>query len=144
MPSLWADLHAGLEHAITTSRAARRFAAIRARHGPLDRFTSPTDLVAFLHNMGTPPGEKDNVIRALVLESQEGPPRSDLALNLLLLGLWPGLEGVRYRRRQGDGDRSDDLGHAVVDCFITVVLRADMTRINRVAGTLVQNTYRTR
>jgi RNA polymerase sigma-70 factor (ECF subfamily) len=105
-------------------------------------FDSATALLAQLARPDGDLDHKDDLYAALVRVVQARAPCSRLAHALLWCGLWPGLDRV-YRRQLGDfGADTDELTEAISVAFTMLVGRMDLTRVHRVAATLVWSTNR--
>ena len=83
---------------------------------------------------------KDRVIRELVLALKAGQAPA-VVTSVLLLGLWPGLDAA-FNRRARLFRQQPDLGGELLQRFIAEARDMDLTRVNRVAATLVRNTER--
>lgn len=103
-------------------------------------FRDPSHLMGWLHAPGKDAEARNEVLgrllRAAGIEDRSG----DLAVELLLLALWPGLCVVRRRLRvscRGPALDADILGGLVIG-----IRRARPERITRVAATLLRNLER--
>ena len=82
------------------------------------------------------------MLTALVIEAQSNKPAADVALELMLLALWPGLDAARGRLLRHYRGREEDLV-SDVSARITVAIRTlDLSRVNRIAATLLRNLER--
>jgi len=141
MSTTWQALRESLDRSIRTLKADGSFQKAKAEQPALRRFPDPGSVV---YSLSSPDGdldEKDRVLAALVLVSRDI-DRGQVGVALLWLGLWPGLEGVLrrcIRHFPGDGDGLvSEIGHA----FTSLIKKLDLTRVERVAATLVWNTER--
>ena len=136
----WNGFRADFLASISTLQAERDFRQLP--DSALQRFESPSALVAYLNSPSGNLDEKDRIYQTLVEETQLRGSQTDLAWSLVWLGLWPGLDHI-YRRRVGALlDEPDVLVEAISTIFTEIVGRADLRRINRLAATLVLNTDR--
>jgi hypothetical protein len=103
-------------------------------------FADLRQLYDFLVEDGGDLDARDRVLAALVAGARRDDTRG-LATALLWLALWPGLCGV-YRRRQRWGAHADDVVSAIGFAFTALVGEMDLTRVHRVAATLVRSTER--
>lgn len=115
---------------------------LKERWAALAPFSDAVSLLDFLHGVSGHRDEKDDIYADLVRQTQTGDTLADLAMELLWLGLWPGLDGVCRRCNRLFVGGRDDLVSAIIDCFTEAVHVADLDAINRVAATLVRNTER--
>lgn len=92
------ELRQGLERDIKTNDFIRLYLRIRQRHKALERFTTPQDLVQFLHEQKFQDHQaKDRILQILITEYQQ---REDQTLSsYLLLILLPGLTHLFYQFR---------------------------------------------
>jgi RNA polymerase sigma-70 factor (ECF subfamily) len=107
----------------------------------LARFKSSTDLLVYFHDDGDL-DDKDQLYASLVrvAQTRAGPAR--LAHALLWCGLWPGLDHVYQRQLQQVATNPEELTEAISVAFTTLVGRMDLSRVHRVAATLVRSTHR--
>src|SRR4029077_7912589 len=140
MPSGWEAVHVRLGQSIRSSSTARLFEALKARHPEeLARFPSGADLVWYLNTTGGNAGvldDKDRILAALIRASADR-GTAEAALELLLLGLWPGLSSVFSRLSRLYGRRPADLTSDLLARFTACARRLDLRRCTRVAATLV-------
>ncbi len=142
MRTRWEGVHAALVDSVKTLQAEREFQGLRTKEPVLSKFDIPNSLVSYLTRPSGDLDEKDRIYAALVRVIQGQSALSDLAAAVTWLGLWPGLDAIyqrisRHYRRDPDALSSD-----LAASFTAVVARADLSRINRVAATLIWNTER--
>jgi hypothetical protein len=139
MRARWEGVRADLLRSVSTLQAEREFKGI---HEPvLDRFESPSALVAYLTSPSGNLDEKDRIYDALVRATQGHVAWSELATAMTWLGLWPALDAI-YRRKLYRFRGASELVSTIGVCFSAAVARADLTRIRRLAATLTMNTER--
>jgi DNA-directed RNA polymerase specialized sigma24 family protein len=126
---------------VTTLRAAKYFQALREGDPIFARFERGTDLLVYFHGDGDL-DDKDRLYAALVRIAQARGRRARLAHGLLWCGLWPGLDHVYRRHLQQFTKDSEELTEAISVAFTTLVGRMDLSRVHRVAATLVRSTHR--
>ena len=142
MSLAWNAIHDNLLHSSRTLTFQRSFDLIRQKGPALAPFRDPAALLDALHRPSADPDEKNLWLKALAQEAHGLGTRSDAALTMLLLALWPGLDAIRRRslgRRLGTPSdvAADVLGRA------SEALRGlDLSRVNRVAATVLQNIQR--
>ena len=141
MRRTWQALHEGLARQADTLEAHRTFNNERQRRVDLEPFEHPAALVDYLTTKGGDLDHKDRLYGVLV-EMAQAEGKMDLAMALLWLGLWPGLDAIYRRNLKHHRDDAGELVSEIWDRFVTAVGRADLGRINRVAGTLIRNTER--
>jgi DNA-directed RNA polymerase specialized sigma24 family protein len=134
MRSRWEALRSGLLRSIQRREAIDAFDAIRRRE--IAEFVEPTSLAGYLAHPAGDLDHKDRVLRCLV----ESP--SEIAISVLLLGLWPGIDAIFNRRLTLFRQQPQDLGAEIVLGLTIEARRLDLTRVNRIAATLVRNTER--
>jgi RNA polymerase sigma-70 factor (ECF subfamily) len=118
---------------------------MRRRERALRRFADAGALLAYLHDAGGDRDEKDGIYAVLIDAARAPGPDVEVALALVWLGLWPGLDAI-YRRRLRDfiakPSKPEELVSEIGARFTALVRGADLGRINRVAATLVLNVER--
>lgn len=138
----WKALHASLVRAVTTLRATRHFEAARAQHAVLAPYENPSVLISYLTSKDGSPDEKDAVYGALLEAVQRRDAWSETAMAILLCGLWPGLDSIYWRRQRHFRRQPEELVESISIAFTELVARLDLTRVRRVAATLVRSTDR--
>ncbi|HEY7372266.1 MAG TPA: hypothetical protein VIF57_08920 [Polyangia bacterium] len=117
------------------------FEALRSEKPALAPFEEPAAVAAFLVRKENGLAERDRVLRCLVAEACVGTAKR-IALALLILGLWPGLDAIFRKRRRLFQAQAHDLELEIVDQFIAQVQRVNLGRVSCLAATLVLNTER--
>ena len=141
MRAIWEALYASLVRSIRVEQAVRAFQQVDRRSGELGRFKKPVEIILYLHGMDGDLDAKDRVLAALVGMIQRGEER-DLALALLMLGLWPGLDAAFRRRIRRERIAPGEVAAAMLEHLAAQAERMDAARVNRVAATLVRSTER--
>lgn len=142
MRSLWEALHRRLVGSIATSRAHRGFADLRKSRKSLERFPDPTAFLDFVHDREQDMKAKDTIYRELVREIQADSPQSQLAMDLIWLGLWPGLDAAYRNCLRFYFGHDGDLASAMAACLCLQARSANLDAVKCVVGTLVRNTKR--
>jgi DNA-directed RNA polymerase specialized sigma24 family protein len=149
MRARWEGLHAALLRSVRTLRADRKFKQVAQIHHELKRFQSADGLTAFLNaNVdSTVEGrraldEKDRIYAFLVGVVQSRSDWRDLALAILWLGLWPGLDAVYRHRLRDFVGRVAELVTEISFVFTATIGRIDLSGVNRLASTLIKNVER--
>ncbi|TNF24090.1 MAG: sigma-70 family RNA polymerase sigma factor [Deltaproteobacteria bacterium] len=142
MRASWEALKESLERSVDPSRSKSRFDELQ-RHDHLSRFQCATALVTYLNDPTGDRDEKDAIYASLIEVAQSRDrPRAEQARTLLWLGLWPGLDAIHRRRRRDFPGEPEALVSELSTRFLEAVHRMDLTRVNRVAATLVRNVSR--
>jgi len=142
MRESWEALKQSLVRLVGTLGAKSQFEEMKKRRRPLRRFADAGALLAYLNNVEGARDEKDAIYAALVEATQARGDDAELALALAWLGLWPGLDAI-YRRRLRDFIKEPEaLVSEIGARFTAMVHAADLSRIRRVAATLVLNVER--
>lgn len=123
-----------------TSR--KQFEALRRTRPDLAFFADPCAVLDFLHRRDTDRDAKDRILAALVRETQGDGVAREVAVTLMWLALWPGLDAVYRRLLRHFRGAPADLVSEIASHFTTAVHRANLTRIRRVAATLIANVER--
>lgn len=142
MPSVWQSLRTDMMRAIQTLSARREFLALKHDRPALQRFTDAASLLDSLHGDSRDLDAKDRVLAALVCAVQTGRGKAELPELLLWLALWPGLDALYHRLWRHFLDAQDDLAAEIAVQFTLAIRRADLSRIRRLAATLVRNVER--
>jgi len=108
----------------------------------LAAFHDVEDLLAKLRDRNAAPIEEQNRILGALITGAAVPVTRALAIELLLLGLWPGLSTMFTRLGRFYGGRSDELVADILARFTECGRRLDLRRCTRVAPTLIRNTER--
>jgi RNA polymerase sigma-70 factor (ECF subfamily) len=114
---------------------------MRRQQRALWRFADAGTLLAYLHDARGDRDEKDGIYAILIEAARARGPDVDVALALVWLGLWPGLDAI-YRRRLRDYKKPAELVSEIGARFTGLLRDADLGRIHRVAATLVLNVER--
>ena len=108
----------------------------------LGTYRDPTVLLSALHSTERTSEEKNTVLAALLAVATTEGRAADLATELLLLALWPGLSVIRRRLRNFWTGPVEDLDADLVGRLSLGVRSAKHGRITRVAATLLRNIER--
>lgn len=142
MSFTWHDFHGNLMHSSSTLNFQRGFATVRTSYPGLSRFADPAALLDHLHR-GDASSDKKNTILAGLIESAKSDDRAgDCALTLMLLALWPGLDGVFRRSRARHLGQVDELASEILARATTTIRGLDLTRVNWIAATILKNVER--
>lgn len=137
----WAALHAELAREAGAASFVRRFQFARGRALTLWIFPRPQVLLEYLHRPAAPELDaKDGIYCALVNEAQRGPDPK-LAVTLLWLGLWPGLDHF-VRRHPASVRARAELLSTVALMFTMAIRTLNVATTNRFAATLLCNVER--
>jgi hypothetical protein len=143
MRSRWDSVHADLAHSVRSNRSVLAFTVLKAGDPVrLGAFQDAEALLAKLSDRGAAPIEEQNQILAGLVGGAGVPSTRTLAVELLLLGLWPGLSTMFSRLGRFYGGRSDELAADILARFTECVRRLDLRRCARIAPTLIRNTER--
>lgn len=137
----WEALRAGLFEGLGTLGVERDYGVLRAHTAALSPFSSAGDLVVFLHNAGGDLDAKDRVYAALVKSVHASTPSAQLAMRLIWVGLWPGLDGIFRRWRRVFSPRVE-LPSELSSAFAHAIGGVDAPRCRRLAATLVRGAER--
>jgi RNA polymerase sigma-70 factor (ECF subfamily) len=113
----------------------------------LERFPDVVALLGYLVRAQVNLDEETVVYKALVQVAQARGDHGELATAILMLALWPGLDAIFRRsfRCFLDDDvevAATELTSEIAVRFTSVVGSADLSRISKIAATLVLNTER--
>jgi hypothetical protein len=137
----WEILKQTFERITLRSELHAPFQAAAKRDAELARFSDIDALRQFLVAREGDLAERDAVLGALAMLVRVDVAR-EIATALLWLALWPGLDAIYRRRLRCLRRTPDELASAIAVAFTVLVLDLDLTRVHRVAGTLVRSTER--
>lgn len=141
MPFSWNNIHQSLVRSSSTLTFSRAFATMHEQHPALARFTDITALLDHLHRRTASSDEKNSLLRALVTIAQSELRTSDIAVTVLLLALWPGLDAV-FHRLSRRVEAPDELPSRILDHAIEQVRCLDLKCVRRIAATALMNIER--
>ena len=126
----WKCLHEDLKSSIRRQAFDRAFERATKRQPALQGFGGPQALVATLATKGGDLKKKDRVLRALIVMVQkpESTAARRLGENLLLLGLWPGLDALYRRLQRGYADT--DPGEIISAILHAITGRAGQLKLD--------------
>ena len=142
MRSLWLSLHERLVLSTEDLTFQQQFRALTQSHPALGPFADPGALVEWLHGREAGPDEKNRVLAALVAAARAGGAAGGTAQTLLWLALWPGLDAVHRRKSRFFRAAPEELVSEIAGRFTAEIARLDLSRVRRVAATLVRNVER--
>jgi hypothetical protein len=142
MRAKWQALYLRFLSHIHRKSSERHYAAIRARQPVLAPSLCVDELIFRQQGSGGDPAERNAVLRALVIEAQADMASSELAANILILALWPGLDAVHGRLCRDFQPERDDVSGEIIGHLGLGIRRLDLTRVTRIAATLIMNTER--
>jgi RNA polymerase sigma factor (sigma-70 family) len=138
----WHEIREHLTASTSTFGFQRSFDLLRRSQSALKPFGDPAALLNGLHRPDGDPGQNNMILIALIRAAQSDGRCADHALTLLLLALWPGLDGIRRRslaRRMGTAeDIASDLLARATEAIRTIHLG----RVNWIAATVLRNIER--
>jgi RNA polymerase sigma-70 factor (ECF subfamily) len=142
MPSSWHEFHQHLVQSSSTLNFQRGFATVRTCHRVLTRFADPAALLDHLHRGDAPADTKNTILARLIASAKSDDRAGDCALTLMLLALWPGLDGIFRRSRARRLGQVDELASEILARATTAIRGLDLTRVNWVAATILKNVER--
>lgn len=129
-------------HSSSTLNFQRGFATVRTSHRALTRFADPAALLDHLHRGDAPADTKNTILAGLIESAKTDDRAGDCALTLMLLALWPGLDGVFRRSRARHLGQVDELASEILARATTAIRGLDLTRVNWIAATILKNVER--
>lgn len=140
MSSTWSALHAQLSRSVNRHSALIHFTTLFPAEDQPIAFRDPAHLFGWLHARGGDSEAKNDVLAGLLRAVGGNDRAGDLAVELLLLALWPGLCVIRYQLRSLC--RTFSLDADLLGGLSTGIRSARPGRVNRVAATLLRNLER--
>jgi len=141
MPFSWNNIHQSLVRSSSTLTFSRAFATMHDQHPALARFIVVGALLDHLHRGPASADQKNDILAALISLAQSGSEGSDVAVTVLLLALWPGLDAV-FHRLSRRVEMLDELPSLVLDHAVEQVRRLDLHAVQRIAATILMNVER--
>ena len=142
MSSSWSALHAQLVRSTERVSFQRSFDLMRIHHPELLGFRDAVDLLDHQHRPGGDADGRNAVLTALARETTRASPLTEAAVTLLILALWPGLDAVHGRLVRHFRREPDRLAAEIIARVTIGARRLDLTRVSRIAATLVRNVER--
>ena len=137
MRARWEAHRVGLKLFLRTLNVTSSFRQLQPLL-PCD-FADPFSLIAFLADRHGDVEERDGLLRALITQAQS---RSEVAIAILWLGLWCGLDRIYSHNLRRYAGSADDLVSDLSASFMAAVSAAQLERIRCLAATLLWNTER--
>ncbi len=142
MPSSWHQFHQHLVHSSSTLNFQRGFTTVRDRHRGLTGFADPAALLDHLHRGDSSPDQKNLLLGDLIQGAKANDRAGDCALTLMLLALWPGLDGVFRRSRARRLGQTDEIASEILARATAAIRDLDLTGVNWIAATILKNVER--
>lgn len=140
MSSNWLALHAQLVRSVNRHSQIESFSMIFPGQFPPAGFREPSHLFGWLHAPGGDAEIRNRVLARLLGSAGSDAPCRMLAVELLILSLWPGLCVIRRRLRTPD--RLSNLDADLLSGLSIAIGTADPMQVSRVAATLLRNLER--
>ncbi|MFI0846580.1 RNA polymerase sigma factor [Mesorhizobium sp. IMUNJ 23232] len=142
MSFAWHEIREHLTLSSSTLGFQRKFEALRRSRKPLRRFVDPTAMLDTLRRNSATSDQKNQILVTLVKAAQGGDPTADCALTLMLLALWPGLDGVLRRSKWRRIGTLDELPSEIFARATEAVRCLDLGRVTSIAATILMNIER--
>lgn len=139
MRARWHAIHAQLLRALDKHTTHTGFQETRRRHACLEPFPDPAALLDHQHDQRRGCAAQNAVLAALVCEAQGKTTTSDVALLLVVLALWPGLDAIYRRRLRHFRDEPDVLASEIHVRVTGQIRGLDLDRVTRIAATILRN-----
>jgi RNA polymerase sigma-70 factor (ECF subfamily) len=141
MPFSWNSIHQSLVRSSSTLTFSRAFATMHEQHPALARFSDVGALLDHLHRAPASADEKNDTLATLVTVAQSRSASGDIAVTVLLLALWPGLDAV-FHRLSHRVEAPDELPSLVLDRAVEQLRLLDLRAVRRIAATVLMNIER--
>lgn len=142
MRASWAATHLSLRQVLDRRSSELGFQVLRKNLPELAAFPSIPRLLEHQASTSGDPAARYRVIRVLVAASQRDTGWRDVAGAIVLVALWPALDGVHARLRRDFPEARDEIAGEVVSEVGRAMFEMDLEQVQSVAGTLVRNTER--
>lgn len=142
MASSWDGIRNRLIRDTSNLEFHRTFGDIRRLHEAFTPYSDPAALLDSLRRNGGRAEQKNELLAQLVRIAQSNTSRSDAALILMLLALWPGLDAVRRRSLWRKIGSADEVTSEILARATGAVRGIDLQRVTQVAATILRNIER--
>jgi hypothetical protein len=142
MRKLWEAIREGLVRTLSSLQAEEAFQSMRCWNEDLANYEDLGGLIDFITTLSADRDEKNQVYAALVREVKGRGAGGKVAQAVIWVGLWPGLDHVFRRRVRHFRGAEDELVSGICDAFTGLVATMDLTRVRRIAATLIRSTDR--
>lgn len=142
MRTTWSALYQSLHRSLNRTSAENAFQALKHHHPDLRPFASIPALLRHLQRVDDNPAGRYLVIRHLVEAAQAAENSRPAAVTLVIVALWPGLDGVYRRVRRDFPDDYVDLAADLLARLTEAIAGVDLGKVRSVAGTLIRNVER--
>lgn len=140
MSSNWSALHAQLVRSVNRHSYTAHFSKLIPKAVAGRSFRDPAQLLEWLHDRRGNPDRRNTVLRHLLALAVAEHAWGELATELMILALWPGLCLIRGKLRRYR--TVTPLDADLISCLSIGILRSDLEKVNRVAATLLRNLER--
>jgi DNA-directed RNA polymerase specialized sigma24 family protein len=138
--SNWLAHHAQLVRSVNRHSNIALFPKLFPKGTEVRSFRDPTQLLNWLHGRGGDPEQRNILLRTLHFAAVGDAELRRLAIELLILALWPGLCVARSRLRSFR--ELDQLETDLLSGLTEGILKSDPGKVTRVAATLLRNLRR--
>ncbi len=142
MSSSWHEFHEHLVQSSSTLNFQRGFSTAGNRHSGLTGFADPAALLDYLHRSDGSPDHKNLLLGGLIRSAKANDRAGDCALTLMLLALWPGLDGVFRRSRARRLGHTDEIASEILARATAAIRELDLDCVNWIAATILKNVER--
>lgn len=140
MSSNWLALHAQLVRSVNRHSNIALFPKLLPKDVAGGSFRNSGHLLEWLHDQRGDPDLRNTVLRHMLASAVAGGGCSELASELMILALWPGLCLIRGRLRSFRA--ISQLDADLISGLSIGILRSDPGKVSRVAATLLRNLER--
>lgn len=138
----WDGIRENLLRSSSSLAFHRGFAGIRQLSNQIAPFSDPTALLDALHRRSGSADYKNELLGHIVRVAQTDDKLSDIALTLMLLALWPGLDAIRRRSMRREIGASDEIVSGLLARATDAIRRVDLSQVNWIAATILKNIER--
>lgn len=142
MRASWHALHADLLRQIGRHSTTVTYRAMQHGRPSFRQFADPVALIDWLHHAKDGPERKNAVLLDLVHDAQADGEDGEVAIVVLHLALWPGLDAVHGRLIRHFHSDPDLLVTELSGQFVEQVHKLDPGRVNWIAATILRNIER--
>ncbi len=142
MPKNWNELHRYIVRCTKTKRAEMQFGKIVDIYPELSRFQSLEYLVNYLQKKQYSLTERTKLYAVFIEAAQKQNRVEQLAVSLLWIGLWSGLDHIYKSWAPRFVDEQDELISLISSFFTILISKIDLDKVDSIAGYLIKSTHK--
>jgi len=138
----WSAIREDLARSSATLQSRCDYRAVRSAEPALRPYADIVALLGALHHGHLDFDGRNAILAALVRRSQGRDRPAGLALHVMLLSLWPGLDAIRNRCLRRRVGTADEISSDLLARSAEIIRTLDLGRVTNIAATVLMNTER--